>query len=273
MKRKITIGYVLSRLMLVFLAVVGVFPFIMTLYLSVRNNIEIATEFWSLPRVLHWDNYAAAFQGICMPVARSIMICIVTITLLLMLSSFTAYIFARMEFKGKEFIFTLYMIVMMIPGTLTMAPLFFMVNRLGLLDSWWAIILPHVAFWQILGINILRNNYAGIPNSLFESAKLEGANDIFCFLQIALPLTVPALLTVGIQAFLAFYNEYIWSSLVLSGSKKLFSMFVVELGSGNSSDMGITSAAYVLGTIPLLILMSFGMKYYLQGALSGSVKE
>lgn len=272
MKKKITIGYIISRLVLVFLAIAGIFPFIMTLYFSIRNSVELAVDFWSLPRVCHWENYVAAFDGILMPVVRSLCVCLVAVLLLLVLSSFSSYVFARMRFKGKEIIFTAYMIVMMIPSVLTMAPLFLTINKLGLLDSWWAIILPHVSFWQVFGIIILRNNYAGIPSALFEAARIEGAGDIRCYGMIALPLTVPALIAVGIQAFLAYYNDYMWSTLVLSGSKKLFSMFVVELGSGNSSDIGVTSAAYVLGSIPLMLLMSFGMKYYLQGALVGSVK-
>ena len=272
-RRKFTIRYWVSRFILIFLALVGIIPFILTVYLSLRNNVEIATEFWSLPRTLHWENYKAAFEGISMPIIRSLLLCFITIFLMLIMSSYMSYVFARMKFAGKEIIFSMYIIVMMVPSVLTMAPLFMIVNKLHLLNSWWAIIIPYVGFWQVFGIIISVNNYKSIPEALFEAAKVEGAGDFYCFTKIGLPLTIPVMITLAITALLAFYNDYLWPVLVLGGDKKLFSMFIVELGSGNSSDMGITSAAYVIGSIPLILITSAGLKYYLQGALTGAVKE
>ena len=271
--RKLTISYWSSRFILIILALLGIVPFILALYLSLRNNVEIATEFWSLPRVLHWDNYKVAFEGISMPIVRSILLSCATIVLVIIMSSYMSYIFAKMKFPGKEIIFTMYTVVMMIPSVLTMTPLFMTILKLHLLGSYWAIILPYLGFWQVFGIIISVNSYKSIPDSLFEAARVEGAGDFYCFSKIGLPLTIPVMITIAITSLLAFYNDYLWPVLVLDGGKKLFSMFVVELGSGNSSDMGITSAAYVIGSIPLILLTSAGLKYYLQGALNGAVKE
>lgn len=272
-KRKTTFGYWSSRLLLVILAIAGLFPLVLTIYLSTRNNVEVATAFWDIPQTIHWNNYKLAFDGIAMPVLRSLLMSATAIVLLLMLSSSMSYVFARMEFVGKEFIYTMYTVVMMIPGILTIAPLFMMVNKFHLLNTWWAIILPYIASWQVLGIIIMRNNYKSIPESLFEAARVEGAGDYYCFTKIALPLNKPILITIAITALLGYYNDYIWPALVLSGDKKLFSMFIVELGSGSSSDIGVTSAAYVIGSIPLIAITASCLKYYLQGALAGAIKE
>lgn len=272
-RRKHTVGYVFSRFILILLALTGILPFVLTIYLSIRNSVEVSTDFWGLPEIIHWENYKAAFDGIAMPVVRSLSLSFIAIAFLLVLSSFMSYVFARMQFSGKEIIYGMYIVVMMIPGVLTMAPLFLMVNKLHLLNTWWAIIIPYVSWWQILGIIIARNNYKSIPESLFESARIEGAGDFYCFIKIAVPLTIPIMITIAITALLAYYNDYIWPVLVLSGDKKLFSMFVVELGSGNMSDIGVTSAAYVIGSIPLIIITASCLKYYLQGALAGAVKE
>lgn len=271
--RKASFGYWSSRVLLVFLAIAGIIPFILTIYLSTRNNVEVATAFWNLPETIHWNNYKLAFNGIAMPIFRSLFMSGIAVILLLVLSSSMSYVFARMSFAGKEMIFTMYMVVMMIPGILTMAPLFMMVNKFHLLNTWWAIILPYVSWWQVLGIIIMRNNYKAIPEALFEAARVEGAGDFYCFTKIAVPLNKPILITIAITALLAYYNDYIWPTLVLSGDKKLFSMFIVELGSGNSSDIGVTSAAYVIGSIPLIAITASCLKYYLQGALAGAVKE
>lgn len=265
-------GYVLSRGLLIFLTTVGIIPFVLTIYFSLRNDIELATEFWDLPRTLHWDNYAQAFSGISMPMFRSVMVALFTIVILVVISSFTTYVFARMKFKGKELIFTLYTLILMIPSVLTITPLFMMMYKLNLLGTWWALVLPYVASWQVMGINIMRKSYESIPEELFESARIDGAGDFYCYMKIALPLTKAPMITVAVTALLAIYNDYIWPTLVLNGNQKMFSMFVVELGSGNSSDFGITSAAYVIGSIPLILIMTVCMKYYLEGTMVGSVK-
>lgn len=269
---KTTLGYLLSRIFLIFFTVMGIIPFILTIYFSIRNNVEMATDFWGLPDKVHWDNYAMAFKGIVAPMLRSISIALIAILGLLIISSFTTFVFARMKFKGKEMIFTLYMLVLMIPGVLTITPMFMIINKLHMLGSWWALILPYIAWWQVMGINIMRSSYEEIPEVLFESARIDGAGNFRCFTMLALPLTKASMITVGITALLSYYNDYIWPTLVLDGSKKLFSMFVVELGSGNSSDFGITSAAYVIGSVPLIVCMSLCMKQYLQGTMVGAVK-
>lgn len=272
-RRKRTVGYWVSRFILILLALAGILPFMLTIYLSIRNSVEVSTDFWGIPKIIHWENYKVAFDGISMPVVRSLLLSFIAIAFLVVLSSFMSYVFARMQFAGKEIIYGMYLVVMMIPGVLTMAPLFLMVNKLHLLNTWWAIIIPYVSWWQIPGIIIARNNYKSIPEALFESARIEGAGDFYCFIKIAVPLTIPIMITIAITALLAYYNDYIWPVLVLSGDKKLFSMFVIELGSGNMSDIGITSAAYVLGSIPLIAITASCLKYYLQGALQGAVKE
>ena len=269
---RITIGYILSRIILIAFALIGIIPFILTIYFSLRNDVELATNFWGLPDKIHWENYAAAFKGISMPMFRSITVSLVTIIGLLVISSFTTYVFARMKFKGKETIYTLYTIVLMIPGVLTITPMFMIINKLHMLGNWWALILPYIAWWQVMGINIMRTSYEEIPEVLFESARIDGAGDFWCFVMLALPLTKASMITVGITALLSYYNDYIWPTLVLDGSRKMFSMFVVELGSGNSSDFGITSAAYVIGSMPLIVIMSLCMKQYLQGTMVGAVK-
>lgn len=271
--RKFTAAYWFSRIVMLVLAVAGIIPFILAIYLSIRNSTEVATDFWGLPEVIHIENYLKAFKDISMPIIRSLSMSAIAIILLLILSSSMSYVFARMKFAGKEIIFTMYAIVMMIPGVLTIAPLFMIVNKFHLLNTWWAIILPYVSWWQVIGIIIGRNNYRAIPETLFEAARVEGAGDFYCFTKIAVPLTRPVLITIAITALLAYYNDYIWPVLVLSGDKKLFSMFIVELGSGNMSDIGVTSAAYVIGSIPLILIMASCLKYYLQGALAGALKE
>ncbi len=271
-KHKITPGYILSRTALIIFTLIGIIPFILTIYFSLRNDVELATNFWGVPDALHWDNYIAAFKGIGIPMLRSITLSLVTIVGLIAISSFTTYVFARMKFKGKEAIYGLYTLVLMIPGVLTITPMFMIIIKLNLLRNWWALILPYIAWWQVMGINIMRTSYEEIPEELFESARIDGAGDFKCFTMVALPLTKASMITVGITALLSYYNDYIWPTLVLDITREMFSMYIVKLGSGNSSDFGITSAAYVIGSIPLIFVMSACMKQYLQGTMVGAIK-
>lgn len=114
-----------------------------------------------------------------------------------------------------------------------------------------------------------------MPGELFEAARIDGAGDLQQFLRIGLPLSKPILITVGIQVVVAMYNDYMWPSVVITGGDdvKTFCQIVLNNAAGKgSSDLGLITAAFILGTIPLLIITQSCLKYYIQGMMVGAVK-
>ena len=122
---------------------------------------------------------------------------------------------------------------------------------------------------------LARTFFASLPQEMFEAAKIDGANEFQVYTQIALPLSVPTLITVGVTVVVSMYNDYIWPTLVLTTGDRMktFCQIVFNNAAGNgASDLGMLAAAFVIGTLPLLIITCSCLKYYLQGMLEGAVK-
>lgn len=273
--KKKGIAYWISMLVLALLLVLTFFPFVMLLNMSFKSSLMIQLDFLNLPHPFHWENYAKAFDFILRPVLNSLFICGVSLVFILIFVALSGYAFARMNFKGKKFLYAMLMAVLMIPYTLLIVPNFWIVYKMHFLNNYMAMILPYVAGQQIFAIILTRTFYETLPEDMFEAAKIDGAGEVYAFTKIALPLSVPILITVGITVVVAMYNDYIWPTLVLTSNDNLktFCQIVFNNAAGNgSTDFGLLAAAFVLGTIPLLVITCSCLKYYLQGMLEGAVK-
>lgn len=243
------------------------------LFMSVKAGIQIRTDFWGIPSQIEWHNYSKAASVVARPIVNSLFISLCTIVGVLILVSMSGYAFGRHRFFGQETIFLLFIGVMMIPSVLMIVPLFAIVSQMKLLDNYLSLILPYMSGLQLFGILLARTFFASLPEDMFEAAKIEGAGETYLFTRIALPLSVPILITVGITSLIGVYTDYVWPTLTLSGeAKKTFTQAVYTMSSGNSIDYGLTTAGFVIGTIPLLVITVSCLKYYVEGMLQGAVK-
>lgn len=268
-------GYLFSRLLIIILLFLTFMPFLLLLNMSFKSNLSIKLYFFALPSPVHWVNYANAMDFILRPILNSLFVCAVSLFFILIMVSMSGYAFGRMEFKGKKLLFNLLMMVLMIPYTLLIIPNYRIVAAMGFLNSYMALILPYVAGQQIFAIILARTFYGSLPQEMFEAARIDGANEVQSFIRIALPLSIPMLITVGVTVVVAMYNDYIWPTLVLTtgDEMKTFCQIVFNNAAGNgASDLGLLAAAFVLGTIPLLVITCSLLKYYLRGILEGAVK-
>lgn len=271
--RRLMFGYWSARLLLAVLIASTIFPFLLMLFMSGKASIQIQTDFWGIPDRIEWQNYTKAASYIARPILNSLIISFCTIAGVLILVSMSGYAFGRHRFYGKELLFLLFIGVMMIPSVLMIVPLFAIVSQLKLLNNYLALILPYMSGLQLFGILLARTFYASLPEEMFEAARMEGAGETYLFTRIALPLSVPILITVGITSLIAVYTDYVWPTLTLSGeAKKTFTQAVFTISTGSSIDYGLTTAGFVLGTIPLLIITVSCLKYYVEGMLQGAVK-
>ncbi|NLV74097.1 MAG: carbohydrate ABC transporter permease [Chloroflexi bacterium] len=269
------IGSIFSQIMLIILMLLTFFPFVMLINMSLKANIRIKQAFFALPNPIKWANYTNALEFIKQPVLNSLFVCGVSLVLILIMVSMSGYAFGRMQFKGKEFLFTLLLAVLMIPYTLLIIPNYRIIARMGLLNNYLALILPYIGGQQIFGIVLARAYYASLPKDFFEAAKLDGADELQAYLRIALPLSFPTLITVGITVVVAMYNDYIWPTLVMTTNDKMktFCQIVFNNAAGNGApDLGLLAASFVLGTLPLLIITVPLLRYYTQGLLGGAIK-
>jgi len=267
------LGQGVAYTLLSILLIITLLPVALLLFLSVRSNLDIIMDFWAWPETIKWDNYTRAFEGIKDSILNTLFITAVSVTLGLLFGSFAGYSFARNRFPGKKILYMLLLTIIMIPGVLTLVPSYGLVVWLQLTDSFWGLILTYVAGAQVLIIVLVRNYVESIPEELFEAARIDGGSEWYLYSRIAMPLAIPTLVSLGVLNFLAIYNDYIWPLLLLSQAKQTFAIAVVSLTTNGRADLGLTFAANVIGSIPLAIVMMLGMRYYVQGQLSGAIKN
>jgi len=257
--------------LLVFLTLV---PILFMLLSSLKSNAQILGSFWSLPAPVKWGNYNEALSSIWRYVANTVGYAVVASTCVILLSSLSGYLFAKKTFPGKDVLFIMLLAMLMIPGVLTLIPSYVLYNSMGLTNTPWVIIIASAAGGQIMGIFLCRSFMSGLPGELFEAARIDGASEARVFFQMVIPLSLPILATLFIMHSVGVYNDYIWPLLTIQDSKLQviavgLTIFKKQFG---IADMGIQFSAYALSSIPLILIFSFGMKYYIQGMTQGALK-
>jgi ABC-type glycerol-3-phosphate transport system permease component len=261
----------LSLLALLILTLV---PIILMLFLSLKDNGQIYGRFWALPNPFRWENYPQGYRAMVGYITNSLTYSSLSVAGVVFLSSLSGYVFARHRFPFKEIIYVAILALLMIPGVLTLIPSFVLVRQLGLINTPWALILPWTAGGQVFGILLCRSFFANLPQELFDSGKIDGANEFQLYYKIAVPLSWPIIVTVAIMHLVGTYNDFIWPLLTITSSEiQVVSVGLTEFTSQYGiTDWGPRMAAYSVATIPLLVLFMFGMRYYIRGITSGAVK-
>lgn len=274
-KKRATVGGCIGGAVLFLLVFLTFFPLLVMVNMSLKPNVMIANDFFGLPDPIYWENFVRAFRFVIGPIGNSLLVCGISLAGILFVVSLSGYAFGRMRFRGRKALYVLVLAVMMIPNALMIVPNYGIVVKMGLLNSYWALILPYISGQQIFGIILAESFYHEMPDELFEAARIDGAGEGQQFLRIGLPLSKPILITVGIQTVVAMYNDYMWPSVVLTGGdeRKTFCQIVFNNAAGKgSNDLGMIAAAFIIGTLPLLAITSSCLKYYVQGMMIGAVK-
>lgn len=248
-------------------------PFVLMVVMSFKTDAEILTSFWALPEQLRWSHYELALQATRQYVLNTAIICAASAAGVIVVSSLSGYVFARHDFPFKEPLFILVLALIMIPGILTLIPQFLLVKNLELLNTRWALVLPYISGGQIFGILLCRSFISEIPRDLFEAARIDGAREVDVYARVVVPLCLPILATIGIMTVFSAYNDFIWPLLVISdNSKQVFTVALLIFGGEHNLRMGPLLAGYTIGSIPLLLVIGFGMKYFIKGVTSGALK-
>jgi multiple sugar transport system permease protein/raffinose/stachyose/melibiose transport system permease protein len=262
-----------KHLLLLIISFFLFFPFIMTLIISFKDMNQFSVEPFLPTFPLHWSNYQEAGEVVFPYIWNSIVVCGITCILVVVIGALTAYTFASFEFPGKEFLYYFILILLMIPGILTLVPTFVVVRNLGLLDTNWALILPWVSGGQVFAIFILRTFYEAMPKDLFEAARLDGAGELAIFARIAVPLSQSILGVVAIFNILGTWNDFLWPLVTISTQENYpLVLGLYRFQASYYTVWGVLMSGYVIGTIPLIILFAFTSRLFVQGLAAGGIK-
>lgn len=261
---------------IVLLLLISFVPIALMIMLSFKTNAEVYSNFFALPKSLNWANYSSAVGLLGRNMFNTVAVVAIAVVLTLILSVMGGYVFARMNFPGKNLLYVLLMALMMIPGILYLAPNYALVQQYGIFNTWWALILPWISGGQILGIVLCRNSVEALPTDLFEAAKLEGCGEIRTLLYITVPLVKPILSTIAVLKMVDYYNDFIWPMMVIeSNAKQVITVAVRVFAASQSAgggQIGPMFAGYVIATVRVFILFLFTSRLYMEGMTAGAVK-
>lgn len=271
-----------SYIFLLFISIISVGPFIWLISTALKSPEE---NIFSYPPVFMPEHATLAnFTGVWGKVPfgayilNSTIVAIITILLNLTLSALAAYPLARMNFKGKNFVFYAILATIMVPFQVIMIPIYLMVLKLNLVDSvsdiagFAGLILPFAV--NAFGIFLMRQAFLGIPKELEEAAVIDGCNSFDIWWRILLPLVKPALAALAIFTFVGAWSEFLWPSIVLTRQE----MYTLPVGLNHlqgvfSANWRYIAAGAIISTVPILIFFLALQKYFVSGTNQGAVKE
>ena len=264
----------LPHLVLLVLLVLTFYPVILMLLFSVKSNAQFFTQRFMLTFPLHFDNFERAWNtDIAKYMFNSVTYVSVSVVLTLIPAGISAYAFARINFIGKEFLFYFIIALLMIPGVLTLVPAFVLLLKLNMLSTRWAMWLPYAAGGQAFAVFVLRTFFAGLPEELFEAARIDGANELRILTSIAFPLSQPIFGTLALLQTYGIWNDLIWPMTVnVNPNLRPVMVGLLTFRGIYRTEFGPLYAGYVIASIPLILLFAFTSKLFISGLTSGAIK-
>ncbi len=264
---------VLSLILLVFL-----FPFFWMISSSLKTLGEVnTTPPPLLPAEPQWQNYVTAFTRA--PLLRygwnTLLICAAVIVLTVVLSLMASYALVFLKFRGKGLVFQLLLTPQIIAGVILLLPLFSVLQLFGLLNTYWALIIPYVVLFAPFSVMLLRGHMETIPKELVDAARVDGASELRTLFSVLLPLLRPAAATVALFCFIWSWNEFLFALVYIQKPiLRTISVGIALLQSipGFPPETNVILAASAAVTVPVLILFTFTQRQFIQGITAGAVK-
>ena len=263
----------IPSIILIFFAVPTLFPIYVMLNIGVKDFFQYTLKPLAPTLPFHWDNFSIAWTFMARSFLNNLIIISISTVAVLFLASLTAYALSRHKFPGQRFFFYFILYVMAIPATVILVPSFLLVVQLGILNTLWAVILPYAAH-QSFVIIVLFTSFSQLNESMFESARMDGAGHFTIYTRIVLPLAKPIIAAMAIFEVWWHWNDYTWPSLVLSSPNlRTVALRLITFVDGMwLPEPGQQMAANILASLPLILLFTFSMRTFITGMTSGSVK-
>jgi multiple sugar transport system permease protein len=250
------------------------FPLLWMVAASFMSNGEATTyPPHVLPHAPTFEQYRELF--VRLKISRAFFssgtIAVVTTLFSLLFNSMAGYAFAKLRFGGRDRVFGLLLAALVIPAQVGMLPLFLMMKALGLVNTYWGVIIPSLA--SVFGIFLIRQFMLSIPQELLEAARIDGAGELRIYWSVVMPLARPILATLAIFTFMTTWNDFMWPLIVLSDeSRYTLPVSLANLVGEHAQDVELMMAGSVVTVLPVLALFLFLQRYYIAGLMAGSVK-
>jgi multiple sugar transport system permease protein len=264
-----------SNIFVTFFAVLSLFPLYWLFTSSLKNSSDVVKmpPDW-FPKTITLSNYVEVFNS--QPALRwtynSLVVSLVSTVALIVVSCLAAYAFSKLKFKGRNFLFIIFISSLMVPKEVVIVPLFRIIQDLGMVNTLNGMIWPNVA--TAFGVFLLKGFFDSIPDSLRESAKMDGASELTVLYRIMLPIVKPGIGALFILNFVQVWNDYLWQLVVGQQNEvKTLMVGVATLMQDLNPNFAYKMAGATVAAIPMLIIFLLFQNYFTRGLSMGAVKE
>lgn len=265
--------YLIVALLLVYFILVA-YPLVWMIFNSLKSYREIYKDIWALPTVPQWMNYKLAWErGISNYFLNSVLVTGCTIVFTIMIAALASYALACFRFKGSQVIFILCMAGMMLSPQVMLVPLYKIIQKLHIHNTYLAMIVPYTAYRIPLIVMLIRSHFLSIPKEIEESAVLDGCSSFGVFSKIFLPMSKPILLTCTILIAYYAWNEFLFAIIFIdSDALRTIPAGLMNLRDALQTDWGVLLAGMTISSIPLIALFLSMQKKFIRGMTAGAVK-
>jgi raffinose/stachyose/melibiose transport system permease protein len=260
---------------LIFFALIILVPLGLAFLNGLKSNAQVLAHPFALPKPALWSNYGDLLHSSAFwrQTGNSVLVMVSTTLLVIALGSGAAFVFARIQFRGKNVLFTFYVLGLLFPITVAILPVYLLVRRLGLVDTLWGLVLPQVAFLLPLAIVILRNFFLSVPTDLEDASYVDGAGPFEFFFRVLLPLVRPGLAAVAVLTMVFSWNAFFLPLIVINTeSRYTLPLGTMQFQGQFGSDWGRILAFVSLSMIPAVAFYVVAERQIVAGLTAGSLK-
>ena len=261
---------------MIVIAAIVVIPLLTTALGGFKTLGDLRRNAFGLPEQWMWSNYWDILTGVryWRQMGNSLLIAVLTVVLTLSFSAMAAFVFAHVRFFGSRMLLNYFLLGLMFPAATAILPLFIRVRDLGLLDTYWGVVLPQVAFGTGMSILLFRNYFKGMPSELFDAAYVDGCGYLRFFWYVSLPLSRPIVATVGILSFVGSWNSYLLPLIMLNSEAKYPWPLGIMVYKGEfMTDWQLILAFITLTILPTVIVFFLAQRHIIAGLTAGAVKS
>lgn len=255
-------------------AVTMLFPFLWTVSTSLKQLNEVFVfppTFFG--EKIHWENYFRISDRFPFEVyfMNSLKITVIVVIAQLITSSMAGFVFARLRFRGRDLIFGLYLATMMIPAHVTIIPNFIVMRTYGLVDTHWSLILP--ALVSVFGTFLMRQFFLAIPTALEDAAKIDGCTPFGTYWRVFVPLSKPAMATLGVFVFMGIWNDFLGPLIFINSQLKMtLPLGLASMQGLYSTDWPVLMAGTIITLIPVIVVFLLAQDFFIRGVTLSGLK-
>ena len=255
-------------------AIVSIYPMIWLALSSFKTSGEMFGTAWALPERWRWENYAAAWDyGVSQYLVSSLIVTVISTLLIVVLAAGASYALVALKIRGKSLFYMAILGGSILPPEVSLLPLFRTVTALGIYNTYWALIIPYLAFGLPFTTFLIRAYMVKIPIELSEAAEMDGAGPIWIFWHIYLPLSRPILASAALISAMRVWNEFIFAlTFVESENVKTITIGMMSFANALRGDWAVMMAGMVISVLPIFIVFLVLQRQFIGGLTQGAVK-